>query len=330
MESQDKSSSVEVQAAWRLLLLNWIMIAGMGAALLLGLVVTDFSIGLSGLAIAGGYVALYAGFAHANARSPTRRDPQVMFVLGGIAQIVLITALMTPLTYVAASADWPMQDANLLAIDRALGFDWKAYVGFVNDHPTLAAWLDVGYAMIRWPIFAIPLVLAAKHYYRRVAEFTFAFGAALIVSTIISAFVPALGIYATLHDPSAVYPHIAPSAYFESLRELPLVRDGSLRHLEPLNLSGLVTFPSFHAASAVLYLWALWPVRWIRPIAIVANGLMLASCPPFGAHYAIDLFAGIAVAMMAIAVACKVSRAVEGNNLRTAATLAAVAVAPSE
>ena len=135
MESQDKSSSLEVQAAWRLLLLNWIMIAGMGAALLLGLVVTDFSIGLSGLAIAGGYVALYAGFAHANARSPTRRDPQVMFVLGGIAQIVLITALMTPLTYVAASADWPMQDANLLAIDRALGFDWKAYVGFVERSP---------------------------------------------------------------------------------------------------------------------------------------------------------------------------------------------------
>ena len=56
--------------------------------------------------------------------SPKRRDPQVMFVLGGTAQIVLITAVMTPLTYVAASANLPMQDANLLAIDRALGFDW--------------------------------------------------------------------------------------------------------------------------------------------------------------------------------------------------------------
>jgi hypothetical protein len=85
----------------------------------LSLAVTNFSLELTGLAIAVGYVGLYAGFAHANAVSPKRRDPQVMFVLGGTAQIVLITAVMTPLTYVAASANLPMQDANLLAIDRA-------------------------------------------------------------------------------------------------------------------------------------------------------------------------------------------------------------------
>ena len=61
-------------------------------------------------------------------------------MLGGTAQIVLITAIMTPLTYVAASTNLPMQDANLLAIDRALGFDWAAYVRYVDDHPALAAW----------------------------------------------------------------------------------------------------------------------------------------------------------------------------------------------
>jgi hypothetical protein len=30
-----------------------------------------------------------------------------------------------------------------------------------------------------------------------------------------------------------------------------------LRHLELLGLGGIVTFPSFHAASAALYTWAL-------------------------------------------------------------------------
>ena len=166
MQAQDNSPSFEVEAAWRLLLLNWIMIAGMGAALVLGLMLTDFSIGLSGLAVAACYVGLYAGFAHANARSPNRRDPQVIFVLAGIAQTVVITALMTPLTYIAASIDWPLQDANLLAIDRMLQLDWAAYVRFVDAHPTLAAWLSYGYTMIRWPIFAVPVILAAKHHYR--------------------------------------------------------------------------------------------------------------------------------------------------------------------
>ncbi len=110
--------------------------------LALSLMVTDFSIELTGLAISVGYVGIYGGFAHANAWSPLRRDPQVMFVLGGTAQIVLITAIMAPLTYIAASTNLPMQDANLLAIDRALHLDWAAYVAFVDAHPALAAWLN--------------------------------------------------------------------------------------------------------------------------------------------------------------------------------------------
>src|ERR1700691_2148670 len=93
----------EVDAAWRFFLVNWIGIGALGALLACSLLLTDFSIELAGLAIAICYVGLYAGFAHANARSPRRRDPQVMFVLGGSAQIALTTAVLAPLTYVAAA-----------------------------------------------------------------------------------------------------------------------------------------------------------------------------------------------------------------------------------
>jgi hypothetical protein len=131
-----------VDGAWRYFLVNWLVIGAMGATLAVGLMFTGFFIELSGFAISVGYVGIYGGFAHANACSALRRDPQVMFVLGGIAQLVLITAIMAPLTYVVASTDLPMQDANLFAIDRALGFNWAAYVDFVDDHPTLAAFLN--------------------------------------------------------------------------------------------------------------------------------------------------------------------------------------------
>jgi hypothetical protein len=307
--------SDEVATAWRFFLLNWILLGGMGGAFALSLALTRFSVGWAGLMFSLGYVAVYAGFAHANARSAKRRDPQVMFALGATAQIVLVTVLMTPLTYVAAATSFPLQDANLLAIDRALGFDWIAYVGFVNDHPTLAGWLSYGYSMIRWPIFAIPVVLAAARRYLRIEEFTLAFGLALVATTIISAFVPAFGIYFDLADLSAKYSHLAPVAYFESAHELPLVRDGSLRHLDLFGLTGLVTFPSFHAASAALFTWALWPVRWIRPIAVLANGAMLVSCPVDGAHYVIDLIAGIAIAIFAIIAARAFGRLLAGQRI---------------
>jgi PAP2 superfamily len=280
-------------------------------------VATNFSIEQSGLMIAVGYVGLYGGFAHANARSSTRRDPQVMFVLGGIAQIVLITVIMAPLTYVAAATDLPMRDASLLAVDRSLGLDWAAYVRFVDAHPELSAWLNIGYNMIRWPIFAIPIVLAAKGRYRRVEEFTFAFGAALVATTIISALVPAIGVYQQIGLDPATLKNIDPHAYLDQLRDLPPTRDGTLRHLELLGLGGIVTFPSFHAASAILYSWALWPVRWTRPLVVLVNGVMLTATPLNGGHYFIDLFAGVAIAVLAIAAARWIGQIIARRQART-------------
>jgi hypothetical protein len=300
----------EVDAAWRFFLVNWIGIGAFGAVLACSLLLTDFSIELAGLAIAICYIGLYAGFAHANARSPRRRDPQVMFVLGGTAQIVLLTAVMTPLTYVVAATDFPMQDASLLGIDRALGLDWAAYVGYVDAHPALAAVMNCGYAMIRWPIFAIPVVLAAMGRYRRIEEFTFAFGLALFVTTLISGLVPAIGVYQEIGLDPATLKHIDPGAYLDQLRDLPPTRAGILRHLELLNLGGIVTFPSFHAASAALYTWALWPLRWSRPFVVVVNGIMLAATPLNGGHYFVDVIAGVAIAVSAIVVARHAGRVI--------------------
>jgi len=318
-----------VEIAWRFLLANWIVIGVMGAALGLGILVTNFSIEQSGLMVAVGYVGIYGGFAHANAHSRVRRDPQVMFVLGGTAQIVLITAVMAPLTYVAAAINLPMQDSNLLAADRALGLDWAAYVRFVDAHAALASWINSGYAMIRWPIFAIPVILTAVRRYRRIEEFTFAFGAALAATTIISALVPAIGVYQEIGLDPASLKHINVNAYLDQLRDLPLTRDGVLRHLNLMGLGGIVTFPSFHAASAVLYAWALWPLRWWRPIIVLINGLMLAATPIDGGHYFVDLIAGVAVAIAAIMAAKAVGRFIARRQTHSMSSCATAVPGPA-
>jgi membrane-associated phospholipid phosphatase len=301
-------SGRDATIGWQLFRLNWMVLAAMGAALAAALAVTDFSLAPGGAIFCFGFVAVYAVFALYNAKAAKRRDPQVVFVLGATAQLVLVTLMMTPLTYVAASANLPLQDARLQAIDEALGFDWRAYLEFVNAHPVLAAWLTYGYTMIKWPVFAIPVVLAAASRFVRLQEFVLAFALALIATTIISAFVPAIGVFFQLGLDPAAYPHLNPGGYLEQLRELPLVRDGSRRLLDLFGLAGVVTFPSFHAASALLYGWALWPVRLMRPIAIIANAVMLASTPIDGGHYFIDIIAGLAIATLAIMAARATAR----------------------
>src|SRR4051794_11258172 len=293
----------ETASAWRLYLLNWLALAAAGAALLCGIIAGGFSITLMSSVMGFGFVAIYAAFAVYNAKAAGRGDPQVVFVLGGMAQIVLVTIIMTPFTYVAAAPNFPMQDSALLAMDRALGLDWMAYLTFLHQRPLLSSWVDFGYTMIKWPLFLIPVALAARHDYVRIQQHTLAFLIALVVTVIISAFVPALGTFAELGLKISDYSAFGAAAYESQLADLPAVRDGTLRALDLGSLSGIVTFPSFHAASAALYLWALWPVKWLRPVTVLANAAMLAATPIVGGHYFVDIFAGIAVAAGAIAVA---------------------------
>ena len=108
----------------------------------------------------------------------------MVYVLGATGQIVFATAILAPLSYVAAATNLPMQDANLQVVDQALGLDWLGYVKFVNDRPLLAGWLQVGYTMIGWPIFFTPVVLAAAGHYLRLQIVVVAFTAALAATVL--------------------------------------------------------------------------------------------------------------------------------------------------
>jgi hypothetical protein len=290
----------EAEAAWRFFLANWIIIGVVSAVLGASLLAAGFSIEVSGLMTAVGYVGFHAGFVHADARSLLRRDPQLLFVLGGAAQIVLIMAIMAPLTRAVGAMDFPLRDSTFFAVDRTLDFNWTAYAAFFDAHPALASWLDSGYAMIRLPIFAVPtilVILAARGRYRRIEEFTFAFGAALAATTIISALVPAIGVY---HQGG--------------------IDPATLEHL---------TFPCSYAASASLYAWALWPLRRLRPFIILAGGFMLAARPASGGHDFVDLVAGIMVAIAAIVAARAIGQFLVRRLAGCVAPETAVAVGPS-
>jgi len=181
----------EAQVAWRLFTLNWIPLGLMGLTLALCLALTGFSIRPESLLLPFGAAALFGGVAYVYALA-RRRDALVSFMLGSTAQLVLIAVLMPPLTYIAAAAGLPMQDANLAHLDRMLGLDWRAYFNFIYDRPALIPYMSLGYAMIVWPMFGIPIVLGMARQYRRLQQFTLACALTLIVTTVISTLLPAM------------------------------------------------------------------------------------------------------------------------------------------
>jgi len=292
-------NQTEEVVARRLYRFNWVMLGLMAASLAIGLMIAGFSIAPASALTPLAIVSAYLGYALYRYYRPGTSDPKITFILGATGQILIIPVLMTPLTYIAATANLPMQDVALNAFDRALGLDWMAYFNFVYHRHVLLFAAVLAYSMIGWPVFGVPIALGWTGQYRRMQEFTLAFGIALVATTIISTLLPAMGTYALLNftpDPNI----FTPGAYLEQLRDLPLVRDGLLRTIDFNALAGIITFPSFHAAAAALYLWAFWGVRWIGPVALMLNIAMLLATPICGGHYFVDVFAGIAIAALAI------------------------------
>ena len=77
---------------------------------------------------------------------------------------------------------------------------------------------------------------------------------------------------------------------------------GAFGVLSHQNAQGLIQFPSFHVAIAVLLCWDLrYEHRIVLAIGIVWTALMTWSAVTTGGHYVIDIWGGLAIAGAAVA-----------------------------
>ncbi len=288
----------EASFAWQTFNLNWLPVALLGVVLSCTIACTDFSIEpiAFGAVIAIGLSLALIAYGSALIK-PEFADPKLVFWFGGTAQVIVVTAIVGPLSYVANASNWPLQDQTLLLIDRAVGLDPQPIAAFVNDHNWLVNYLNIGYGFIKWQLLGIPIILTMALRLIRLQQFILALNLALAVTIVISMFIPAIGTYYGLGlSPTERFPLIDSANYTAQLHDIIALRDGSLRHLELFRLAGIVSFPSFHTASAALYVWAVWPVRGFRWVAIGINTWMIAATPVIGAHYIIDIVGGAIVA----------------------------------
>jgi membrane-associated phospholipid phosphatase len=293
----------------RLLTINWCVVSAAAAALVLVLARTDFVLRASApiVIIMAGLASTLAPLSFALLWRGSARWPNLSHAANVLSQLIAASMLIAPLTYMAASLNYPLQDRNLFAIDQFMGLDWRSYLNTVDQYG-FGSIYNFGYRTFSWQPLLVPIFLCLSGKAARAYEFSLAFVLTVMATVVISAFLPATGAYTFLGLSPADYPHLHPVADFDHMRHLPLLREGKMRVLEIGQLTGIVTFPSFHAAGAILYLWAWWAIRWMRAIVLVCNALLLLSTPIDGGHYFIDVIAGAALAVLFILAVRRLSR----------------------
>jgi membrane-associated phospholipid phosphatase len=215
-----------------------------------------------------------------------------------LGTFLIIPMLMA--SYLAASLDMPLVDGRLATLDAALGFDWKAYIGFLNSHPALAGALKYTYGTLSLQLVALPFILAATGRFERAYAMIAAFALLCLLSSVISAWFPALGTYVTYGVHAGEYRNVDSYYGFQFLKDFQAVRTQPDFVLSINSMSGIITFPSDHAAIAALCVWAAWDVKLARIPFVVLNVMMSASAVANANHYLIDVVAGLDVAIVSI------------------------------
>ncbi len=222
---------------------------------------------------------------------------------------ILLGSLIAAGTFMTTILSEGFSDDWLIHADRMLGFDWVALWRMYQASPTLlmsSAWI---YDTFLMQLGIVPMLLIAFGRSDRLWVFLTAWAMAGLATALIHPFFPTEGPYFRYGAMHEIMPHYTPNAsgsYMWDLgAKIEAIRGGSLREMTSA-MSGLVSVPSFHAISAVLFAWATFALRWLRLPFVLLNVAMWLSSLISGNHYLIDLIAGTAVAIAAIFVANRI------------------------
>jgi hypothetical protein len=246
--------------------------------------------------------ACVAGMVGAHFHQPGRASifDKIVFGTEALSMLALISTLGGLASYAVASQSHGYVDQHLVRADNFLGLDWISYWRFVGSSRYVPHVLNAAYVSILVSPGITILILIFSGESKSAYQFLTAFGIALGITNIVFFFAPARAAAATYLGVDA--PLLA-DLQIEHVHVIEALRSGALTSVPLDHLVALITFPSFHAACAFLFIWAAWRVFWLRLASLLINGTMLLATPVQGSHYFIDVAGGAVVATIGIVLA---------------------------
>ena len=249
-------------------------------------------------------VALLAvsAFSQSRLNKPAIAEMSALF-----AYWIAMLAVLLPASYFVAAFNMPLIDGTLAWLDQAIGFDWR----WLQDRTGKSDWASAAsswvYHQSSLQLLIAVISLAAMRDLDRLNVCISGLMLATIIVIVLSGLLPAAGAYVHYSVTQSDIGHVADYVLVQGhLKHLWALRDGTLRHLDVIP-DGIITFPSYHTAVALICGWATWRIRWIGPLNAVFAGLVILTTLPIGGHHLMDLIGGAAV----VAASLKVARAVE-------------------
>jgi membrane-associated phospholipid phosphatase len=226
-------------------------------------------------------------------RSFPRTTDRLAHLIRTVLTLVLFTDAAVILNFILTGIlPLPAWDEALATADHALGLNWLDLYQWLTRHPAIEASARTVYLSLGPEMLILLFALELLGHHKQARAFLRWFMVSAIATVGIGILFPAAGAFVYYHLPVA-----STIGYVSQWADL---RNGTLRTINPLDNQGLVVFPSFHTALAVLCAYAAWSLRILKYPLLALNLLVILSSPFEGGHYFIDIIAGIVLAALTI------------------------------
>ena len=269
--------------------LNLLIIAWTGVAAFSLLVHHQMTFEFSSAATAVGTIFLLTPFAVIFER---RGIAPFVNLLTGFLCMVAFNVFLSILTYAGTPLNAPLADRWLKACDARLGIHLPSIVEWTTAHPSAKAVFDAAYPSVMLSTLLALVVLGLDQDRRQLQAFVLQFMFAGLLTTIIFFLWPAEG-------PFAAYGYESRPDQQRFLEHFHALRSGRFHRVSLNQLEGLITFPSFHTAWALLVAWGFRNHRWLCVPMLILNVMVVISTLTTGWHYGCDVIGGILVAVIA-------------------------------
>jgi membrane-associated phospholipid phosphatase len=240
-------------------------------------------------------LSIFAALAFGHRRYGSRvEDRRLGTALGSLLAISAAGSAGGVISQIGQTFAFPTVDSWLLAADQTLGLSSQNLIAGTVAVPGLTSLLAIVYALSIPLILLSVIALSLLGRSERAWELCAAFAFCMVVATVISSLLPAAGPFEFLPIPPDLRSQLPGNAGDYHLVMFHQLRGATIFELDPFRLQGLVTFPSFHTAMALMTI-AAWrdDPRLYRPM-LLWNLAVICSTVPIGGHYLVDLIGGFA------------------------------------
>jgi len=222
----------------------------------------------------------------------SKRSDRIAYAMIGAGLFSLFMMCMGLFNYLLLPLTGGTIDIYIAQIDAMLGFHWPDVMALAAQYPTISFILKLAYASttLQLAFLIILLGLSGRIYDLHIMLATITITAVLTIC--FWAIVPSVGPTAMYTLPNDVWTTLNPfvgKEYGGILNEL--IANGA-SYISPAELRGLIAFPSYHAVLAFTAMYAARNVKYVAPVFLILNLLILPSIFIHGGHHFLDLPAG--------------------------------------